>query len=443
MEKNDIVTLNITSVTSEGLGVGRVNGIAVFVKSAAIGDTVRAVIIKVNKNYCVGKLLEIITPSVERTDNDCDAFPRCGGCAFRHINYSEELKIKKQKVTDAFKRIGNIDVTIENMLFDKPDFYRNKAQYPVSDEAIGFYAEHSHRIIGCDNCKLQPDEFNQIAKAFFEFKKKHNIPAFDGKCGLVRHLYIRKGKVTGDILVCVVINGDTLPYSDELVNELTLKFPQIKSNSLNLNKNKNNVILGDKFVHLLGDGYIYDELCGVKVRISAQSFYQVNRTMAEKLYNAAKQYAGKGDVLVDLYCGAGTIGLSMAHSFNKVIGVEIVESAVKDAKFNAKLNNITNAEFYCGDAYLQAKKIDNKCSVLVVDPPRKGLDEKLPRLIAEQFCPKKIVYVSCDPATLARDCKIFSQFDYKVQKVTAADLFARTHHVETVCLLTKNTKEKM
>ena len=437
MQKNDIITLNITSVTSEGMGIGRVNNIAVFVKSTAVGDVVKAVVIKVNKNYCVAKLLEIITPSQDRIENDCLAFPRCGGCAFRHINYSAELDIKKQKVIDAFKRIGGIDVNVEQMLYDKDNSYRNKAQLPVSDEVIGFYAEHSHRIIDCKDCKLQPQQFNEIAKTFFEFKNKYNIQCFDGDKDLIRHLYIRKGEATGEVLVCVVINGDTLPYSDILVSELLSKFPQIKSISLNINKQKNNVVLGNKFVNLVGDGYIYDILCGVKVRISAQSFYQVNRVMAQKLYDRAKQYAGKGDTLVDLYCGAGTIGLSMADSFNKLIGVEIVQSAVEDAKFNAKLNGVQNAEFYCADAYEQAKKLNNKCSVLVVDPPRKGLDAKLPQLIAQQFCPDKIVYVSCDPATLARDCKIFEQFDYKVKSVTVADLFPRTYHVETVCLLSR------
>ena len=449
MKKNDLITVTVDGVTAEGSGVAHPDGMAVFIKGAALGDTLSVRVIKVNKKYAIAKIEEIISPSADREDNRCAAFPACGGCAFRHITYGAEGRMKRQRVADAMKRIGGIECEVDEIVSgESQSGYRNKAQYAVGADKngvkIGFYAERSHRIVNCKNCELQPKIFADILSVFEEFIKTNGLSVYDelsGK-GLLRNIYIRRAEKTEEIMVCAVINGDRLPNWEGLVENLkALLGDRLKTFVLNVNKEKTNVVLGKKCVPVYGDGYITDVLCEVKVRLSALSFYQVNRTMAERLYEIAADFADcDGKILLDLYCGAGTIGLSMASRAGQVFGAEIVPEAVNDAEFNAAENGIKNARFICADAYEAAKRFEAegiRPDVVVVDPPRKGLEEGLPTFIANRFNPERVVYVSCDPATLARDCAEFEKAGYKVKKVVPVDLFPRTHHVETVCLLCK------
>ncbi len=451
MKKNDLITVTVDGATAEGSGVAHPEGMAVFIKGAAVGDILTARVIKVNKKYAIAKIEKILTPSPDRENNDCAAFPACGGCAFRHITYAAEGRMKRQRVADAMKRIGGIDCEVEDIVVGEAESgYRNKAQYAVgmdkSGVKIGFYAERSHRIVNCKDCDLQPKIFSDILSVFEKYITENNVSVYDevsGK-GLLRNIYIRRAEKTEQIMVCAVINGDSLPNSEGLIADLkVLLGDNFKTFVLNINKEKTNVVLGKKCVSIYGDGYITDILCGVKVRLSALSFYQVNRTMAERLYGIASDFADcEGKTVLDLYCGAGTIGLSMANKANEVIGAEIVPEAVEDAKFNAAENGINNAKFICADAYEAAKQFSNngiRPDVVVVDPPRKGLEEGLPTFIAESFCPESVVYVSCDPATLARDCAEFEKSGYKVKRIIPVDLFPRTHHVECVALIKRHS----
>lgn len=444
MKKNDIIELTITAMSSEGSGIGRYNGLAVFVPMSAIGDRLTVKILKVKSNCAFGKIESIIEPSGDRCTPDCTAFSKCGGCVYRHITYSAELEIKKQRVEDCIRRIGGVDMRPVGIVgADSSERYRNKAQYPVSnDYTVGFYRNHSHDIIASGDCKLQPEVFYKITELFTEWIKSKKLSVYNEESGkgLIRHLYLRFAEATNEIMVAVVINGNSLPESNELVTLLKNEIgEQLKTVVLNINKAKTNVILGDSCKTLYGEGYIFDILCGVRVRINPLSFYQVNRTMAEKLYNKAAEYAEpEGKTVLDLYCGAGTIGLSMADRAKKILGVEIIPEAVKDAEFNAENNGIKNARFVCADATKAAENLKNqgiKPDVVIVDPPRKGCSEELVRTIAKDFCPERVVYVSCDPATLARDVKIFETLGYKLKEYTAFDLFPRTHHVETVAKL--------
>ncbi|MBO5357768.1 MAG: 23S rRNA (uracil(1939)-C(5))-methyltransferase RlmD [Clostridia bacterium] len=445
MLKNDEFIMEIVDVTNEGSGVGKVDGMAVFVPLTAVGDIVKVKALKVKKTYAYGKLMEIITPSSERIENDCPHFNRCGGCAFRHINYEAELALKTNKVKEAVKRIGGVELEPQPILFDKCDRYRNKAQYPISENGgVGFYAFHSHRIIECEDCFLQPEIFSKITDAVSGFVRQYSISIYNEEKhkGLLRHLYIRKGEISSEIMVCFVINGDKLPNAEIIIAELQrLCGDALKSVVLNINKQDTNVILGEKCITLYGSDYITDILAGVKVRLSPLSFYQVNTVMANKLYSKAKEYAKpNGKNIIDLYCGAGTIGLSMAKESKSVIGVEIIEAAVRDAQFNAKENGIDNARFICGDAKTAAEQLKNegiKPDTVIVDPPRKGCDSELIKIIANDFCPESVVYISCDPATFARDIKIFSEEGYYLVEYTPADLFPRTSHVETVGVLVR------
>ena len=445
MLKNDEFIMEIVDVTNEGSGVGKVDGMAVFVPLTAVGDIVKVKALKVKKTYAYGKLMEIITPSKARIDNDCPYFNKCGGCVFRHIGYQAELELKQNKVYEVIKRIGSVDLAPQPMLYDECDRYRNKAQYPLSENGgVGFYAFHSHRIIECEDCILQPEIFSKICDAVSHFVRQYSISIYNEEKhkGLLRHLYIRRGQISGEIMVCFVINGENLPKSEIIIEKLKeICGDALKSVALNINKNDTNVILGDTCKTLYGSDYITDILAGVKVRLSPLSFYQVNTVMANKLYAKAKDYAKpEGKNIIDLYCGAGTIGLSMAKEAKSVIGVEIIEAAVKDAEFNAKENGINNARFICGDAKTAAealRKEQIKPDTVIVDPPRKGCDSELIKIIANDFCPKSVVYISCDPATLARDIKIFGEEGYSLVEYTPADLFPRTSHVETVAILAK------
>lgn len=447
MKKNEEIIIKIEDMTSEGSAIGHYDKMAVFVRGAVTGDEILAHIIKAKKNYAIGKVQEILTPSPNRIESDCSVSSKCGGCSFRDMSYEAELEYKYNRVVDSIKRIGHIDVEVSSIIgADNIDNYRNKAQYPVKIEnnilQAGFYAYKSHRIIPCDDCRLQQTDFKDIIDSFAIWVKDNNITSFDENSskGLLRHIYIRKAVGTNEIMVCAVINGDSLPHKKSLV-ELLTKNANVKSICFNINKEDTNVILGDKTKFIYGEKTITDILLGKKFIISPESFYQVNHDQCEKLYSKAIQYADlKGDeVLVDMYCGIGTIGLSMADKVKELYGVEIVPQAIENAKTNAKINNITNANFFCGDAFDMAKKLEEKGitpDVLVLDPPRKGCQRELFDVI-EKMSPKKIVYVSCDPATLARDLEILKEKNYITQKVTPVDMFPRTPHVETVCLLNK------
>lgn len=446
MKKNDIIEIEIVDITHEGSGVGKYDGIAVFVPLTAVGDVLKARILKIKKNYCFARVEELIKPSKHRVNCDCGVFSRCGGCVFRHISYESESKQKQNRVVQTMQRIGKVTLDSQPIIAAiEPDRYRNKAMYPVAANGeIGFYSNHSHRVIPCDECLLHPELFNKAGQAFTNFVKEHNISVYNEEThsGLIRHFYMRYGKQTGEIMVGIVINGNDLPHKTELAEVLkTVLGESLKSVILNVNTKETNVILGDKNVLVYGREYIYDILCGVKVRISPHSFYQVNHDMAELLYKKAAEYAEPyGKNILDLYCGAGTIGLSMARDAKSIIGVEIVEAAVKDAVVNAKENGIKNARFICGDAAEAAQRLKQEkisADVVVVDPPRKGCEEALLYTIANDFAPERIVYVSCDVATLARDTAILENLGYKLSEYTPVDLFPRTAHVETVALFVK------
>lgn len=442
MKKNDIIKLNITDYTDKGFGIGRYEGFAVFVPNSAIGDSLTVRIVKLKKNYAFGKIEEILAPSEDRTEPDCPVFSRCGGCAFRHISYESELSFKQNSVYNCIKRIGGIDLAPQPIKALSPLFYRNKAQYPVNDEGrVGFYSTHSHRIVPCNTCLLQPKEFDTAINVFENWIKEKNISIYSEEThkGLVRHFYLRCSSLR-DIMAVVVINGDKLPFSDSLIEALKSALGEkFKSLQINKNKQKTNVVLGSECLTLYGSDTLSDTLCGVKVSISPLSFYQVNHDMTEILYNTAKEYAEpKGKIILDLYCGAGTIGLSMADEAKKIIGVEIIPEAVEDAKKNASNGGFSNADFICADAATAAKDLKNRGlspDVVILDPPRKGCDESLVKTVANDFSPEKIVYVSCDPSTLARDIKLFTELGYTLKEYTPCDLFPRTSHCETVALL--------
>ncbi len=444
IKKNDIIELEITDYTDKGFGIGRYEGIAVFVPLSAIEDKLKVRIVKLKKSYAYGKIEEILSPSKDRVEPDCPVFSKCGGCAFRHISYESELKYKENAVYNCIKRIGGIDLAPNPIKFLSPNFYRNKAQYPIDFAGqAGFYSTHSHRIIPCNRCLLQPKSFETAVKVFENWIKENGISVYNEEAhkGLVKHFYLRSA-ASGDIMAVVVVNGDSLPFADRLINGLKSALgDNFKSLQINKNKQKTNVVLGKECSVLYGDNSLSDTLCGVKVNISPLSFYQVNHDMAEILYKTAKEYAKPQDkIILDLYCGAGTIGLSMASEAKQVIGVEIIPEAVEDAKRNAKNGGFSNTEFICADAKAAAKELKTRGllpDVVIVDPPRKGCDEALIETVANDFCPERIVYVSCDAATLARDIKLFTELGYTLKEYTPCDLFPRTSHCECCALLTK------
>ncbi|NLG92362.1 MAG: 23S rRNA (uracil(1939)-C(5))-methyltransferase RlmD, partial [Clostridiales bacterium] len=448
LKKNDFIDLEITGYTAQGSGVGRYNDIAVFVPLAAKGDRLRVKILKTAKTYAFGRIDKIIKASEDRIALDCAQFAQCGGCVYRHIAYAAELQAKQQMVQDALERIGGFrGIAVQPIVGAKdPDRYRNKAQLPIGrgpDGTIrmGFFANHSHRIIPCEECLLQPEEFTAAMEAFRQWAQQSGDSVYEEETrkGRLRHLYLRKANATGEVMACVVVNGNGVHYEPELVNILKEKVPGLKSVIINVNREKTNVELGKKCRTVWGSDTITDTLCGLNFHISPMSFYQVNRDQAERLYTIAGEYAGLTgkETLLDLYCGTGTIGLSMAKNAAKVIGVEIVEQAVEDAKKNARENRIDNAEFLCADAAEAASMLKNRGErpdVVIIDPPRKGCDASLIETIAGME-PQRVVYVSCDPATLARDLKLFFQKGYEPQQVTPVDMFPRTVHVECCVLM--------
>ncbi len=454
MKKNDDIIIKITALTSEGTGIGRHEGMAVFVDGTAIDDEVEAHIILVKKNYAVGKLLRVITPSPFRKEVDCSSFHRCGGCAFRHITYQSELAVKERTVADAIQRIGGIDLApLPITPAIKTVGYRNKAQYPIAsgEDGIyyGFYARHSHRVVKNDGCILQPEIFERAMKSVKRWADAEEISAYNetDKTGILRHILLRYGEKTGQLMVVIVINRTSLPKAKKLIETLKEDLgSSLYSLEYNINTKDTNVILGEETVLIYGQDYINDEICGVKVKISAESFYQVNRKMSEVLYQKAAAYIENNDkVIIDLFCGIGTIGLSILNACGQenrsLYGVEIVPKAIQNAKENAKEGKFNNCKFISGDAASAAEKLNLagvKPDVVIVDPPRKGCDEKLLETIALGFAPKKLIYISCSPATLARDCKILLEHGYVLKEYSPVDLFPGTAHVETVALLLKD-----
>ncbi len=448
LKKNDEIKLNIDSVTPLGSAVGRYEGMAVFVRNAVPGDEILVRIIKTSKNYAVGIVKNIITPSPERIESDCPVSDKCGGCSFRCMSYSSELEAKKDFVQQNVRRIGGLDFEVEKIIgADEICFYRNKAQYPVrienGDFTAGFYAFKSHRVIPAFSCMLQPKEFADGLKAFEKWALESGVSSFDEKNGrgLLRHIYFRKAFATGQIMACAVINGKNIPNPDLLISLLQQALPGLKSVAVNINLKNTNVILGNKTNIIWGDDKITDILLGKKFVISPESFYQVNHNQCEKLYSCAAELAGLtgSETVLDMYCGAGTIGLTLADNCKQLYGVEIVESAVNNARENAQINGINNAEFICADAFEGAKILTRKGvkpDVVIVDPPRKGCQKELFDII-ENLGAKKIVYVSCNSATLARDLQILNAKGYRLKHLQAVDLFPRTAHVEAVCSVVK------
>lgn len=445
LKKNDIIPLTVETCTAQGSGIGRHEGMTVFVPMTAVGDEIEAHILKVKPTYAFAKVHKIIKASPHRVETDCAAYAKCGGCVFRHMTYEAEAGIKADFVKDCLNRIGKIEITPQPILAAEGRCgYRNKAQFPVAETengvALGFYSAHSHRVTECRFCPLQPAEFEEILNGFAEYLTTRRVSIYNetNHRGLVRHIYLRKAEATGQIMACAVINGNSLPDEAGLVDILRSRCPQISSILVNTNKDKTNVILGKACRTLYGSDTITDVLCGLKFRISPLSFYQVNRAQAQRLYEKAAEFADldKSQTLLDLYCGAGTIGLSMADKVKEVIGVEIVPEAIEDAKINAALNGIQNARFLCADAAEaaeQLKKEGVRPHVVVLDPPRKGCAEELLHTVKE-MAPEKIVYISCDPSTQARDAAILTTLGYRAEKACPVDLFPGTGHCESVVL---------
>ena len=443
-QKNQIVTLSIGGYSSEGDGIARLDGMAVFVKGALRGEECRVRLLKVGKTAAWGKVEQVIKPSSERITPDCPHYPKCGGCALRHMTYGEELQMKRQRVEDALRRIGGLDISVDTIHgASDPARYRNKAQFPVSSKdgvSVGFYRARSHDVIDVASCLLQQEAADAAGRAVKEWMVRYQIPAYDevSHTGLIRHVYARTNR-KGESLVCLLCNGEKLPHERELTDELRLAVPGTVGIVLGINTEKTNVILGKSYRTLWGQDHLYDTLCGLSFKLSVPSFFQVNPAQTEVLYAKAAEFAGLTGVetVVDLYCGTGTISLVLAKNAGQVIGAEIVPSAIEDAKENARRNGLGNAEFICADAKEAAAELvrrDLRPDVISVDPPRKGMaPEVIGHIVSMQ--PKRVVYVSCDPATLARDCKRFGELGYVTVKAEAVDMFPRTHHVETVALL--------
>lgn len=449
MKKNDIVQLEINSLSSDGNGVGRYEGMAVFVPKTAAGDVISCRIVKVCKKYAFGITDKIIFPSKDRTDSRyCKVFGKCGGCIYRHISYAAETAAKEKIVKDAFVHLGKLDIPFDETIpCENTEHYRNKAQYPLTYEngraVYGFYAARSHRVIPCGECGLQPAVFSQIADDICGYAVSRKISVYDeqnGK-GLIRHIYLRRGHYSGEIMVCIVVSRPAEKQLNGICGLLTEKYKDIKSIVMNINPDRTNVIMGEKCVTLWGNDRIADTMCGNKIFISPLSFYQVNTPQAEKLYAKAIEYAGLTgkETVLDLYCGTGTVGLYAARYAGRVIGCEIIPQAVENARENAAANNISNIEFFCGDAGAVASRLADKNTspdVIITDPPRKGCDEKT-LLSMVRMSPERIVMISCNPATAAKDAAFLAENGYSPVKVSAVDMFPGTGHVETVCLMSR------
>ena len=446
LAKNQEHTVTIEGYGEGGMGVARIDGRVVFVHGALRGEKCRVLILKTLKSVAFAKVLEVIEPSSERITPDCPYFPRCGGCTYRHIRYEEELRLKKQRVQDNLSRIGGSDVTVEEILGAQDTLrYRNKAQYPVSkDGAVGFYRARTHEVIDTRECLLVKPEADAAAEAVRQYMRDFRAAGYDERTGrgLLRHVYVRSN-TKSESLICLLVNGKRLPHEAELVERLRRACPKAVGIVLGENTRRDNVILGERYRTLWGADRLEDVLCGRVFRLSVPSFYQVNHEQAERLYAKAIEYAqltGEETVL-DLYCGAGTITLALASHAKRVLGAEIVPEAIDDARENAARSGVENAEFFCGDASDVAKKLAQenlRPDVITVDPPRKGLAEDVVESIA-RMQPERVVYVSCDSATMARDVKRFAALGYRAVRACAVDLFPRADHVEAVVLLSRET----
>lgn len=434
--------LTIEGYGSDGEGVARLSdGMTCFVTGAIKGETCVVKLNKIGRSCAWGEVDRVLEPSPARIEPDCPHFARCGGCSLRYMSYEEELVFKKQKVQDALKRLGGTDVEV-SAIYGAQDAerYRNKVQFPVAGDAIGFYQKRTHAVTDVEDCLLQPEACANLRRAVKEWMGQYNIPAYDekGHKGLVRHVYVRTNS-RGESLCCLMVNGEGLPREAELVNALRQADEGLVGVVLGVNEKKTNVILGDAYRTLWGHDYLEETLCGLNFRLSVPSFFQVNREQTEVLYAKALELAGLtgNETVLDLYCGIGTISMALAKKAGRVIGAEVVPEAVEDAKKNAERNGISNAEFFCGDAEDIAKRLAEdglRPDVITVDPPRKGLAPGVVDAIV-RMNPDRAVYVSCDPATLGRDVKRFEEQGYHAVRACAVDLFPRTSHVESVVLL--------
>ena len=450
LEKNKIYEAEIVDYTSEGQGVAKIEGCAVFVPNAIVGEICRIRIEKAAKTWAAGKIVEILERSEHRINRACPVAKLCGGCAFHHMDYEEESRMKAERVRTCLNRMGGENLEAVPILAAPTcEGYRNKAQYPVSvkkGKAIaGFFRAGSHDVVENARCLILPEESDAVKDIVIDYVNQYRVMPYDEKThkGLLRHIYVRRGAVSGQVLVCLVLNGRRLPKPEVLIERLK-KVPGFATLVISVNTKQGNAVLGEEFITLYGPGYIEDTLCGLNFRLSPRSFYQVNHHQAQRLYQAAIERAEitKDDTVLDLYCGVGTITLAMAKAAGKVIGVEVVPQAVEDAKDNAARNGIDNAEFFCGDAGQAALELERqgiRADVVVVDPPRKGLNGDTIEALS-RFAPRRIVYVSCDPATLARDAALLKERGYQVKDAVAADLFPRCAHVESIVTMIREAK---
>jgi len=445
--KNQIYEAAIVDYTAEGQGIAKIEGCAVFVPNAIVGERCRIRIEKAQKTWAAGKIVEILERSPHRINRECPVAKLCGGCDFHHMDYDEETRLKADRVRQCLNRIGGEDLeALPILAAPATTCYRNKAQYPVAMKNgrayAGFFRAGTHSVVENDRCGILPPEMDAVKDAVIDYVNQYRVSVYDeaAHTGLLRHIYVRRGVVSEQILVCLAVNGRRIPHPEALITRLQ-KLRGFATLVLSVNTKKGNTVLGDEEIVLHGPGYIEDTLCGLRFRLSPRSFYQINHHQAQRLYAAAIEQAGitKDDTVLDLYCGVGTITLAMAAAAGRVIGVEVVPQAVEDARANAARNGIDNAEFFCGDAGAAALELESKgikADVIVVDPPRKGLNADTIEALS-RFSPRRIVYVSCDPATLARDVALLKQRGYALQNAMAADLFPRCAHVESVVCLSR------
>ena len=451
LKKNEIYTAEIDGFTSEALGVAHIASRAVFVRGALPGETWRIRIVKVTKSVCYGRGEELLSPVPERRAPECPVYGRCGGCACMHMSYAAELEFKRRKVDDALRRVGGLDIAVDGIIgSDAALGYRNKAVFAVgggSEPVFGFFRAGTHEVVPVEGCLLQSEAANACARAVTGWMRANGVPAYDeaSGAGLIRHVFVRTSRAGGAVC-CVVTAGGLGPRTDSLAAALRAACPGLTGVVLCVNKSRGNTVLAGSFYTLWGEAEMTDNLCGSEFSIAPQAFYQVNPPQAERLYSRAVELAlpELGGIVFELYCGAGTISLSLARRAGRVVGAEIVPEAVENARENARRNGAENVEFICADAAEAAehfRRSGESPDVIVVDPPRKGMSAAAVRECAA-MSPERIVYVSCDPATLARDAKLFKEYGYSPAAATAVDMFPRTSHVETVMLLSKlNTKQ--
>ena len=447
LEEKKTYRVQVEGYASDGAGVARLDGAVIFVKGGIRGEQCDVLLEKVGRSASWGRVVRAISPSPARIVPQCLHYTKCGGCQFRHMNYAEELEAKRIRVEDALRRIGGLELEVPVIFGAKNTRrYRNKAQFPVAGGAdgprVGFYRQRTHQVIDVADCLLQPEAAARLRTAAKAWMEQYEVPAYDERTGrgLVRHVYVR-GNRAGESLFCLLVNGKKAPHESELVDALRSAEPGLTGVVLGVNERRSNVILGESYRTLWGTDYLMDRLCGLTFKLSVPSFYQVNADQAEVLYGQALEFAGLTgtETVLDLYCGIGTISLVMAKRAGRVFGAEVVPQAVEDARENAVRNGVANAEFFCADAGDAARKLADKGirpDVVCVDPPRKGLAPEVAETVAD-MAPARIVYVSCDPGTLARDVKRFAQRGYEAKRAVAVDLFPRTAHVETVCLLVR------